>query len=460
MHPALQLREILNAILAQLQDERPSLRSAMLVNGAWADEACPFLWRDPPAQAMAWTPADRRQHYASLIRRLELAAYLPYAVGSALNGLQFPRLRELVLHSNNEPFLAFAGRCPLLRTLRISTRRQASGDELALLQTNAATLTSVSLGWPLEMTTLAHLAGLPRLETLLLSNTSQLRNAQVRALAAQERSPPHFPRLRDLGVQGPSSTVSALLQLVGNSAVEALRLWLQDWEGTEFSRIAFPAHLKTLSIGFQIARQLQGTHLSALGRLSQLRELRVSMQHMWDDGDAHCDMDDDDLARLVSGLGQLRKLELIMWLPLTVAALTSIGTHCPLLEYLHVTASFSLGELRIGGRPLFPNLHYLLLERLEPNRTVSDARRFKALAADIVSALQFHAPQLKSLKLNTLSHGVTDDLDNVVVHLWKQAPRRSGPKSRNGGRSTTWFSSVVATISRALVSICNLEAGE
>ncbi len=72
MHSALQLPEILAIVFDELQYDKQSLHSAMLVNVAWADLASRILWIQPPVGALVKLPADRRQHYASLARRLKI----------------------------------------------------------------------------------------------------------------------------------------------------------------------------------------------------------------------------------------------------------------------------------------------------------------------------------------------------------------------------------------------------
>jgi hypothetical protein len=59
----------------------------------------------------------------------------------------------------------------------------------------------------------------------------------------------------------------------------------------------------------------------ALGRLSALRDLEIIMQRALNEDDGFCDVEDGDLAKLVSGLRELCAFGLIVKSPLTVAAL-------------------------------------------------------------------------------------------------------------------------------------------
>ncbi len=45
-----------------MNGEKKSLRAAVLVNHAWAEEAAAVLWRDPPVRALVAVPTERRQH--------------------------------------------------------------------------------------------------------------------------------------------------------------------------------------------------------------------------------------------------------------------------------------------------------------------------------------------------------------------------------------------------------------
>jgi hypothetical protein len=89
------------------------------VRRAWADESSAVLWQSPPPNAFAALPAHRRQHYASMTRRLDIRDAASAAAGAALHSVRFPRLVELVFDGDAVQRGTFAGRCPRLRTLNV-----------------------------------------------------------------------------------------------------------------------------------------------------------------------------------------------------------------------------------------------------------------------------------------------------------------------------------------------------
>jgi hypothetical protein len=158
----------------------------------------------------------------------------------------------------------------------------------------------------------------------------------------------------------------ALLPLLRHSPIVRLRIWFADGASMDASDIGALSGLTELLIKWTDDCALRGAQLFALSSLTQLRKLCISMP-----GDVikRCDMSDNVFAKLVGGLGELRELYVRLRAPLTVAALQSLGTHCPLLQDLYMAGTFALGELPIdddnSNRPLFPNLLYLRLERFE-----------------------------------------------------------------------------------------------
>jgi hypothetical protein len=80
---------------------RSSLPSAARVNSWWRDIVCRILWAEPPAEALVEVRRNRRQIYASQIRRLSLSFEQDPTFNTLFGGLQFPRIQDLSLSTHS-----------------------------------------------------------------------------------------------------------------------------------------------------------------------------------------------------------------------------------------------------------------------------------------------------------------------------------------------------------------------
>ena len=95
---------------------RSTLRSALLVNKAWAAEAIRVLWKNPPVSALtALKDRDRRQFYACHVRKLEVRSSEDEKLMtdySTLREMEFPLLKFIYIHnSSNHPSVRLLAQC-------------------------------------------------------------------------------------------------------------------------------------------------------------------------------------------------------------------------------------------------------------------------------------------------------------------------------------------------------------
>ncbi len=242
----------------------------------------------------------------------------------------------------------------------------------------------------------------------------------VRSVAAAEaesaRQP--FANLRELAVHGFSPAILLLLRFVRASAVERLYLLFFDTESVALAEVAAFARLKKLHIDMQGVRRLQLEHILPLGRLTALGALEVNVQGSVNEYKGFCDMGDEDIMSLVSGLRELRLLSLIVRTPLSLAALRGVGTRCRLMHDLNLSGAFALDEWPTSGEPLLSNLRNLMLNRFGPRAQSYVSGQINALASRAVSVLLYHAPMLELLELGRRGYSDSDVLDNAVQSLW------------------------------------------
>ena len=99
---ALSLPELVRKILefyfgVQYWGDRPASVSAIRVNRLWFDCGIEQLWSNPDAyRHLGEVPPERRQIYASKIRNIEVWDSSKHCNLSALEGLEFPRLKHLM----------------------------------------------------------------------------------------------------------------------------------------------------------------------------------------------------------------------------------------------------------------------------------------------------------------------------------------------------------------------------
>ncbi len=127
-------------------------------------------------------------------------------------------------------------------------------------------------------------------------------------------------------------------------------------------------------------------------------------------------MRDDDVVQPVRRLGNLRRLDVIMEMQLTVAALETIGLHCPLVEPLRLTGAFAIAHIPINGRPYFPHIRTLMLDEFGRMFDLPLPYKTWELAPNVVSVLCYYAPQLKYCVLDALHSADADENDSTIAY--------------------------------------------
>ncbi|KAG9753022.1 hypothetical protein KCU73_g5974, partial [Aureobasidium melanogenum] len=166
-----------------------------------------------------------------------------------------------------------------------------------------------------------------------------------------------------------------------------------------------------------------------LGRLGCLRNLAIALlpvsepeEYIWFGAQA-TPFTDNDFEAMTSGLPLLQTFELKLPCELSLPALTSLATNCPLLEQCTLSTTISFTEWEEAGHPEFPNLSVLLLTRRVHEDTWSSTRfmdRRSGLARQTASAFSMedepkpakvgiivrHCPNLSRLRLYSQDYGM------------------------------------------------------
>ncbi|KAG9516560.1 hypothetical protein KCV07_g6728, partial [Aureobasidium melanogenum] len=182
-----------------------------------------------------------------------------------------------------------------------------------------------------------------------------------------------------------------------------------------------------------------------LGRLGCLRNLAIALlpvsepeEYIWFGAQA-TPFTDNDFEAMTSGLPLLQTFELKLPCELSLPALTSLATNCPLLEQCTLSTTISFTEWEDVGHPEFPNLSVLLLTRTVHEDTWSGTRsmnRRSGLARQTASAFSMedepkpakvgiivrHCPNLSRLRLYSQDYGM---FELGQLRAWEVSPRRA-----------------------------------
>jgi hypothetical protein len=405
-HDALQLPEILRAVMEALQSTPKSLYAAALVSRAWAREALDILWRSPPDSAIrAVTAGERRAFYAAKICELR------DAVGDeAYRDLPLPRLRRLSLEMSRympppdpaqryyirpqlqelsglvtHPILeALIAQSPSLRAITIDGNGQQLPvpadrlvdyiascerlESLTLLCTVADTEALLRRLWPVlaqhrHLTQLRIIwATLPA--SFIWEALQQIQEQQQQRVATAKP----FALVRHLRI---NTSARAALALAGvMPAVRELVLDVPDAPAELLPCIALlptRQQLRNLTISAW-DMDLSWPALLALRGLSQLQSFWMRARALsWSSADSTEVITGEHIRSLLSPL-RLRTLGIDAPLPIEPNVLGAIGEACPTLYMLKISGSYSLRALALTPAPSMPNLEVLMVTSFSPEQ--------------------------------------------------------------------------------------------
>ena len=383
-HP-LQLPEILSSIFACLWSNHDELRSAMLVNHTWFEEATSVLWSFPRPVYLIKIPAVRRQLYASKIEELSFDGDEDNRCHFILKDLTFPRLKRVsldayrlpdgipvptrqYLQQSLESLCVFGGNLieDLLdfvfqecRRLQSITIDNISGiiSPKQFLHFLQSTPSSTSLCFLYGMDhvivdeTLVHLMTRQNLTDLKIDRYFG-KDSFERAIS--EASTPIFHSLRWLRMRTDSNALALLVPILGN--VVTLEMAIDDDKGPILRQLSSLDQLGVLSVEYCRNQDVSRADILSLRNLHKLHEL--SLRPWTDEVDdlRTSDFTDEDLEQLVSQLNKLRNLTFSIQSNITVKALDSIGKHCRKLQGLEMLGTYDVQALRNSEETLFPSL--------------------------------------------------------------------------------------------------------
>jgi hypothetical protein len=405
----MQLPELVAEILQHLGTLDPAmLGAAAQVNSLWADLATNCKWQRASFQALAAVPtAERRQALANRVSVLSHDRLEKMEPGvECLRHLSFPRLRQLLVdHYSREKerrTLLLRGLVNL-RLTRLSipvavdevlavveqlrgphtqleeldiffddSRASVSSDVVTFVKANLPRLVALSLHGKGKIRVnnelLAHLAGRPKLQQLML-NCAIDRQDVEETIADAASGGPLFAFLQRLHLRVYSEAVPLLVTILPS----LMHLSLDIYDEEASCHIIMPAvaslrSLHSLQLRFDHWTLLRSAELLELRPLTELRRLKLL---------ASCDADgvrahriyDECIAELVTAIGQnLRELQLFMDMPrLGFGTLQALGEHCPVLADLELSQAFYLNWIDCGGPALFPALRRLSLKAASPD---------------------------------------------------------------------------------------------
>jgi hypothetical protein len=469
MSSALQFSEIVALVLENFSDDRETLRSASHVHPVWAEAARPLIWAAPSLQALARVPADSRQRFATLARRIEITEPIDAATAAALRNIVFRGLDMLALHCAHES-VPIAWNCPALKYLHIlqPARDAAVNAALGLLHANFARLEVVHLCCSVSTAELVALASMPRLEYLGFVGRAPT-PGQVTAVAQVVRQP--FAKLYDVVLEAPARAVFALLRLFsGRTRLNMeLDITFREAHSVDLSPLVHALSTSTtaggsivqLHLAFPFTHCLCKEHIMPLARLPPtLTDISLDTcdahEHV-----VHLHVTDAEFVRAFGGQPQLRRLCYFAHSPeLTIAALAGVGARCRQLLDVAVEGKFALGQLAPNGPPLFPQLRCLALSGCQPAEggvagseqteggdagaahvpdvpgggqggslekgrmedTASTCRSVEEMVAkDVLLKVSYHAPDLNHLEMTN-----GGEVDSLINKLWvQQCPGRT-----------------------------------
>ena len=380
------LPEILSKVMEYLRYDATTLRSALLVNKAWAAEAIRVLWEKPPVAALVAIGEEHRQFYARQVRELIFGGDEDGAEHSNFRNLEFPRLRRITIDyfrpDNGEKLrlgqyiqpsmedFSFYGaepaedilhlletRCPRLESIVIDFQFEGlTSSRLIRFFDSCKYLTSICLPNNIKDTIdnrlLAYLARHDGLEELELGTF--LRYEMLDKIFEGTERP--FRDIRYLAVQIESKTVPLLV--AGVKSVIGLTLTIEDSRTNPLPQISSLVNLQELHIGYMEQGEWAGADFLALKSLKNLRRLIISSIF---DPIASPTLTDEEFIPVFENMSELQELVFQVQCVLTTTAITSLGKHCPQLMICEILGLYDLHGWQSVASPLFPQLQRLEL---------------------------------------------------------------------------------------------------
>ena len=383
-HP-LQLPEILSRIFACLWSNHGELRSAMLVNHTWFEEATSVLWSFPRPAYLVKIPAVRRQLYACKTEELSFDGDEDSRCHFDLKDLTFPRLKRVSLDAYRPPdgspvptrqylqhslesLYVFSGNliedllgcisleCQRLRSILIDNiPRTISPKQFLHFLQNTPSLTSFYFLYGMDHVivdeTLIHLINRQNLTGLDISRYFG-KDSIERAIS--EATAPNFRSLRRLKMRTDSTALAFLVPKLGNVVI--LDIEIDDDKGPTLRQFSSLKQLGSLSVEYCRSQEVSRVDILSLRDLHALYKLSLRPRNDEVDSLLTPGFTDEDLEQLVSQLTQLCNFTFSIQSNITVKALTSIGKHCRKLQRLEMLGTYDVQALRKSEETLFPSL--------------------------------------------------------------------------------------------------------
>ncbi|CAH0020888.1 unnamed protein product [Clonostachys rhizophaga] len=452
---ALALPEILTPILTLVDDDDDgcgTLAAAARVNTVWFGCATGLLWKKISGAALGCVPAHRRQVYASKIEAIVFTAE-DRDLHEPFRELEFVLLRELTLHTYHpspgngalynlrqycrprlDKFYFYGGELDrefmsyLQNTCRDLTRLwidlpgpKVTVDSFFDFVSGFRSLEEIHLKRGIDHLLsdkiLYHLARQPNLRELdighylsprLLSDISQ-------------KIPGAFPALGSLGATVVSDCVPKIIHILKH--VTCLDLRILDNELDALTTLGSTLRLQKIKILYDCRSQLTKSQFLALKALQNLENLAIrstvdAIEVSDPSGSLLCD---EDFQELVSGMSNLRSLELETIADLGIDSLLALSASCPMMEELELLTAFDLQKLltKAGDEPIFPHLRRLEISGM-PNRIFKSMDDLVMTATNVFTQMEHHFPELETLYL-----GKDDPLADIITAMFYESDDES-----------------------------------
>ncbi|CAH0040352.1 unnamed protein product [Clonostachys solani] len=434
-HQAPALPEILTPILALVDEDDGcgTLAAAARVNTVWFGCATGLLWKQISAPALGCVPAHRRQVYASKIEALVFTAE-DGDLHEPFRDLDFVLLRELTLHTYREEpgkaalyhlrqycnprldkFYFFGGELDqefmsyLQNTCRDLTRLwidlpgdNITADSLFDFVSGFNSLEEIHLKGGIDHLLsdklLYHLARQPNLRELDIGGHL---SATLLSDIAQ-KIPGAFPALGSLGATIQSACVPVITRTLEH--VTCLDLTILDADLEAPTVLGSTPRLRKIKIRYDCGVEFTTRYLLALKSLQNLENLVIQLAAgPFDISNPDMPLfSDSDFQELVSGLSNLRCLELGVIADLSVESLYLLSASCPMLEELKLLSAFDLQTLltKAGEEPIFPYLRRLEIIEI-PEQLFKSIDDLIMTAANVFTQIEIHFPELETLSIGT-----------------------------------------------------------
>ncbi|KAK7209229.1 hypothetical protein V2G26_016407 [Clonostachys chloroleuca] len=447
---ALALPEILTPILGLVDDDDGcgTLAAAARVNTVWFGCATGLLWKKISGAALGCVPAHRRQVYASKIEAIVFTAE-DGDLHEPFRELEFALLRELTLHTYHPG----PGKAALYHLRQYCRPRldkfyffggELDQEFMSYLQNTCRDLTRLWVDLPGHKVTVdsffdfvsafksleeIHLKrGIDHLlsDKLLfyLARQPNLRELDIghylspRLLSDISRKiPGAFPALESLGATIDSACVPAITHTLKH--VTRLDLTILDAELDALTILGSTLRLQKIKILYDCSIQFTASQLLALKPLRNLENLAIrstpgTIEVSHPSGSLFCD---EDFQELVSGMPNLRSLELESIADLEIESLRSLSASCPMLEELELLSPFDLQTLltKAGDEPIFPHLRRFEISGI-PDRIFKSMDDLVMTATNVFTLMEHHFPELETLYL-----GRDDLLAEIITAMFYES---------------------------------------